>query len=98
MPNVVFNLSLFLGLFLPIHSNDLMIARNLFLNVLSGMPLLLKRFDFVLNYDTLTLPINCFIDAVESFFSPLLLENKSQTIIFAYKQDAGSNNDILIVN
>ena len=77
MPNVVFNLSLFSGLFLLIHWNDLMIAGNLSVKILNGMPWLLKRDDIVLKRTTLTLPTNCFIDSSESFFSPLLLENNS---------------------
>ena len=77
MPNVVFNSSLFSGLFLSIHWNDLMIAGNLSVNVLNGMRLVLKRDYIVLNRATLTLPRNCFIDSAEPFFSPLSLENIS---------------------
>ena len=75
-----------------------MIVENLSVNVLNGIPPLLKGDDMVLKCATLTLPTNCFIDSAEFFFSSLSLENNSLTMVFAYTQDARSNSDILIVN
>ena len=98
MPNVVFNLSLFSGLFLPIHWNDLMIAGNLSVNVSNGMPYLLTRDDIISNHAPLTLPTNSFIDSAESFSGLYCSKITCWQMVFVYKQDAGSNNDIWIVN